>query len=310
MNDLEEALRSELRDRAEAADREISLLEPVACRVSQARRRCALAALALTAIVGLGVAASVPAWTILQPTRGTAALDKGSPVTRHKLAATKQLAVAKEQLAAMPKPGIVAGLLNWTEQAVVHKAPVSLQAVLLAQERHLAVPVGWHWHDFGGIRFAAPASWVIEREGLWNGCPYGVAPMTVLLNIESLQSVFGCGKPPLAATSGLAGLFSTGVVVDAGRYAAAEIESAPTVAPYMWLGGMRMCVLQPGTNGMPLKVAVYPSESASPILVEIGLGSYATAKTIFDSIGPPADLEHAKLAPVLPALRGERPGFS
>lgn len=275
MNDLEEALRSELRDRAEAADREVNLLEPVACRVRQARRRCALAASALTTIVGLGVTASVPAWTILRSAQGTATLGNGSLVTKHSPAAMYQLAVKA-------KPGIVAGLLNLTEQAVVHLPPVSLQAVLLAQERYRAVPVGWRWHEFGGIRFAAPASWNLEREGSWVSCRYGVAPRTVLLTNAALRSAFGCGKLPAVAAGELA-LVPEGIVVGTGRYTASEIRSGPT-GPCLRLGNLRVCVIQPG-NDTQFKVAVYPPGSASPALVEIGLArSPATARTIFDSI--------------------------
>lgn len=291
MTELEEALRSELRNWAEAADREVSLLGPVECRVHQVRRRCALAASALATIVGVGVTASVTAWLILQPAQGTAARRDGSTVTRHKPAMADKRAGA-------PEPGVMGGMANVTEQVIERLPSASLLAFLLTQGPSRSVPGGWRWHDFGGIMFAAPASWGLKREGPLVSCPSGVAPSTVLVSSAALSSVFGCGNLSMAASGKLAAVLATGVVVGAGRYTATEIESAATLAPCLRLGDVRVCMLQPGNSGALLKVAVFPPGSATPALVEIGLArSPVTAQTIFDSIRP---------APQPPFIRNSR----
>lgn len=398
MNDFEDALRSELLYRADAADREVRLLEPVARRVRRARRRCTLAASSLAAIVGLGLTLTVPASSILEPAisvgpntvlHGTlnagmptgAAVGSGSArggVPAVGLAVTPpgwapvaylgaQISVPSGWLvesgggsacgggrgmvflAQGPRPSVfkamgcrlAANVVTLVDAGQSHAQPRfsgaavyytesqlrygaanapdysadftlnlgvkvaasgplagrvlatltrSLRSVVLARGPRTPVPASWRWYDFGGIRFAAPASWAVERDAWWGawsgGCLYGVTAKTVRLSTAAVLSAPGCGGLPLA-TAGLEAA-APGVVIGAGRYAAAEIASDATAASCLRLGGMRACVLQAGPrDDALLKVAVFPPRAARPTLVEIGLAGFgATARAIFDSIRP------------------------
>jgi hypothetical protein len=151
------------------------------------------------------------------------------------------------------------------------------RSVVLAYGPRIPVPAGWRWHDFGRIRFAAPASWAVERNAWWGGCSPDVAPRTVLLSTAAAR--FG---PDCAGL--LSEAVTPGVVVATGQFAAAEAASNATVASCLRLHGMRACLLRPGRD-MWVNVAVFPAGAARPTLVEIGLVSpAATARAIFDSI--------------------------
>lgn len=299
MNELEEALRSALRDRAEAADREVSLIGPVAYRVRRARRRCALTASALTAIVGAGLTVTVHASSVLQSAAGrpwgtqshmAVKAGVGSPATghasgtRHASASTygpvTVAAPANSRLGLPLAPARLAG-------GAFSLFPASARLVVLTQAPRVSVPAGWRWYLFGGIRFATPASWVVERKGWWVSCPYGVAPMTVLMRSSALRAAYGCGRLSWPDTPRLAVTSTPGVIVGAGRYSLDEIAPDAMVSPCLRLAGMRACVLQPAYADLVLKVAVFPPGAAGPTLVEIGQGtSDATAQAILDSIRP------------------------
>jgi hypothetical protein len=184
---------------------------------------------------------------------------------------------------------------------------VSPRSVMLAYGSRPSTPAGWRWHDAGGIRFAAPPSWVIgvERDGWWVSCPYGVAPMAVLVRTSALRSAFGCGKLPRTGT-GSSALLPAGVVVGAGPDAVTEIASG-ALALCWPLGDLRACALQPADNGALLRVAVFPPGTARPALVEIGLArSAVTAQEIFDSIRPAPGKELAVPRAFVPCCVGER----
>ncbi len=280
MNDLEEALRSELRDQAEAADRAVSLLEPVARRIRRARRRYTLAASAMTVIAGVGVAVTVSASSVLQPAVPLAGKQAGFGVPNGLL----PIMHGVPQTGAGTPPTTHRGPFAGAEHGgAEHGAvwPALARSVALAHEPRVPVPAGWHWHDFGEIRFAAPASWAVERGALWDGCSPEVAPRSVLLSTSAVEFGPGCAESPTAQVA-------PGVVVGTGRYAAAEATSGAAPGACLRLDGMRACLLWPGQDRW-LSVAVFPPGAAGPTLVQIGLVSpAATARAIFDSIRPAA----------------------
>src|SRR5258707_14710983 len=167
--------------------------------------------------------------------------------------------------------------------ATLTRSPAS---VVLAPGPAFAVPRGWRWHDFGGIRFATPGAWRLARSDRWGSCDSRpVEPGTLLL---STATTFGCRGgmemiPPLARSWAP----TSGVTVGAGRLATAD--ATPGVyRRCIRLRGMRTCIPHEGMQvGEFLILVAYPRGRPGPTLVEIGLaGNGATARTIFDSIRP------------------------
>src|SRR5262249_13567516 len=148
VTDLEEALRSELRHRAEAADREVSLLGPVARRVRRAHRRCAAAASTLTTIAAAAITVALPALPVLQPAAAPAyrrrimagPLDLAGPVHGREVGPVPGYGTSPGRLpviTAGPAPGRVSSVSN----------PVFARSVRLAYGPRARVPASWRWHD-------------------------------------------------------------------------------------------------------------------------------------------------------------------
>ena len=164
---------------------------------------------------------------------------------------------------------------------VVRTLTRSPLSVVLARGPAFAVPRGWQWHEFGGLRFATPPSWAVQRYNSWAGCGFNIAARIVWLNDAKKFSVASC-PGTLATAGGMAA--NPGVEVSAGRYGAAGFSS--TTVGCRMAGGARLCVLPPqnGNWGMLQVLAQVPGQRW-PVLVQLGLaGSGATARTIFDSI--------------------------
>lgn len=314
MTDLEEALRSELRYRAEAADREVSLFEPVARRVRRAHRWCALTASTLTTIAATAIAVAVPASSVLQPaatSAGSGGIMAPSPARFGPSSVVNGPGIAsgygapyggfhgsvieaglgsRRGAPGIDLPVITAGPEAGRVPPV--SDPVLAQSVGLAYGPRGRVPAGWRWHDIGGIdgiRFAAPASWAIRQDGRRGRCSDGIALTTVVLSTATVRYAPGCSQPPrfLYALNTLYHLTKSLDMGTArlGPDAVAEPAPNPTVSLCQRLDGVRACVLWP--DGSLLKVAVFPPGAAGPILVEIGsAGSVATARAIFGSIRP------------------------
>jgi hypothetical protein len=140
----------------------------------------------------------------------------------------------------------------------------------------------WRWHRFGGITFAAPGAWRVERYNWWGGCPYGIAARTVGLSTAAVLSVPSC--PPMLPTAGFEAA-RPGIVIGAGRYATVW-PSKPRYVTCLDLHGLRACVSAHGFAGGLLTLAVNVPGQTRPVIVEIGLaGSGAVARAIIESIG-------------------------
>ncbi len=174
--------------------------------------------------------------------------------------------------------------------ATLTRSPLS---VALAPGPAFGVPAGWRWHRFGGIRFAAPATWLTRRGTWWGGCPYGIAARVVRLSTAAAQFIPSC-PAFLDTAANLAA--RPGVVVGSGRYATVPLAGPAAAACPHPPGlpsprGVRVCLAGPaygsgaGSVGTMTVVVTVPGR-ARPALVVIGLaGSGATARTILDSIG-------------------------
>ncbi|MGI9009521.1 MAG: hypothetical protein ACR2FU_25585 [Streptosporangiaceae bacterium] len=159
------------------------------------------------------------------------------------------------------------------------RSPLS---VVLDPGRTSVVPRGWRWHDFGGIRVAAPATWSVRRDSWWGGCFPGIAvARTIELNRATRISAASCPfAPPIAGAIAA----RAGIVVGAGRLAVGNARSGQKVTCRKRFGG-QVCILRPGLASSVLTLLVDPGPGRRPALVELGLaGSGAIPRAILDSI--------------------------
>jgi len=165
--------------------------------------------------------------------------------------------------------------------ATLARSPLS---VVLASGPEFPVPPHWRWHHFGGIRFAAPASWRVERSTIWGNCrgAYSMNPRTVQLSTARKVSGLRCALTPDVMGPGT---LHQGVIVGAGR--AARMDSS-RFDGCRKLHGVRACYSASIYQEGLLDVAVFVHGRHQPTVVQIGLaGNGVTARTIFGSIGPP-----------------------
>lgn len=165
--------------------------------------------------------------------------------------------------------------------ATLTPSPLS---VVLAGGPRFPVPRSWRWHNFGGIRFAAPGSWGLEKDDTWGDCHGPIQARTTRLTTATHFLALGCAL--VVPTAGWAAAIP-GIVVAAGRFAAFAPGALtyPLTASCTMLRGMRACA--DWSSGVLLALTIHPPGRPKPILVEIGLASTgATARMIFDSIRP------------------------
>jgi hypothetical protein len=163
--------------------------------------------------------------------------------------------------------------------ATLTRSPLS---VVLASGPQAMVPPGWRWHDFGGIRLAAPRAWRVLRSNLWFTCWDVVYPaLSVELVTASRRVLMSCSVP-----RDIAGFLrpSHGVAVGFGRYAGLYDTSSEIGCRQMH--GLRACLYWPGP-GRPLELAVFVPGQGKPTVVDVGLrGTGLEARTIVESIRP------------------------
>jgi hypothetical protein len=161
--------------------------------------------------------------------------------------------------------------------ATLTRSPLS---VVLEAGPRSPVPHSWRWHEFRGIRFAAPGGWALDRNGHW-GCPPFSAPDSVVLIPAA-----NFRRPRCAVVVPTAGLMTghAGVVAGAGPY-----RGSDTFLPGSCrrLHGLRACYLTPAYGDQTLDVAVYVPGRDRATELQIGLGgSGVIPRTIVQSIRP------------------------
>src|SRR5262249_6910467 len=142
------------------------------------------------------------------------------------------------------------------------RSPLS---VVFAPGPEAAVPSGWRWHDFGGIRFAAPPPWPQERSVGWAGCPPALPPATSTPAKTTTATPGGWVSRSLTAGSLTAW---PGVIVATGPFLQWPV---PRASPCHRLHGLRACYSRPIYLGGVLDMSVYVPGSRRPTVVEIGL---------------------------------------
>ena len=166
--------------------------------------------------------------------------------------------------------------------ATLTRSPLS---VVLGRGLAGAVPARWRWHRFGGIRFAAPRSWNVQREHQWATCGTGVIPQSLLL-IDATRppAVLPCPFPfPTAAAERA----EPGLTVVTGKYAAKSV--AEKFGRCRVRRGTRVCLSSvTGQGGLTSGVLIFsvsrPDQHGATFFL-LGLsGSGTRARSIFGSV--------------------------
>jgi hypothetical protein len=239
----------------------------------------------------LGAQISVPAsWFIESsyasscgPAKGVVFLGEKAPATTFRGTGCGRLPANVVQLlpARSARLGVQVSARGPLAGQVTGTLTRSPRSVVLARGPAYAVPRGWRWDEFGGIRFATPAAWAVRRFNSWGGCGFNVVAKTVWLNDATKLVEVPCPAPAMTA-GGMAA--NPGIEVSTGRYGATGFASGR--AGCRTTSGARICVLAVQNDDWGLlDVLVRVPGQRWPALIQIGLaGSGATARTIYDSI--------------------------
>ena len=93
-------------------------------------------------------------------------------------------AAGRSGIGAVPVPelGVRAGARGPLARRVLATLTSSPLSVVLRRGPAAPVPASWSWHRFGGVRFATPRSWSLQREDQWATCGTGLVPRWLLLS--------------------------------------------------------------------------------------------------------------------------------
>jgi hypothetical protein len=167
--------------------------------------------------------------------------------------------------------------------ATLHRSPLS---AVLRSGASSPVPVGWTWHRFGGVRFAAPRSWSLQRADQWATCGTGQEQGTLLL-IDATRRPLPLPCPYQIPTAA-ADAAQAGLTVVTGKYAAESVGEH--YGRCQARRGLRICLASvTGQGGLFSGVLIFsvsrPHHRPSAFLL-LGLsGAGSRARAVFDSIG-------------------------
>ena len=146
------------------------------------------------------------------------------------------------------------------------------------------VPAGWTWRQFGGLRFATPRSWSLQREDQWSTCGTGLVPSSLLLTDATKPPLYlPC---PFMIPTASADQAQPGLTVVAGKYAAQSVGQS--YARCQSRRGVRICLSTvTGQGGLLGGVLVFsvtrPKHPATFFLLGLS-GSGVSARAVFDSV--------------------------
>jgi hypothetical protein len=127
----------------------------------------------------------------------------------------------KSVLYLVPELGVRVGARGPLARRVLATLTRSPLSVVLRRGPARPVPASWIWHRFGGVRFATPRPWRLERENQWATCGTGLVPRSLLL-IDAIQppAALPCPFPIPTADAEQA---QPGLTVVTGKYAATSV---------------------------------------------------------------------------------------
>jgi len=185
----------------------------------------------------------------------------------------------------VPELGVRVGARGKLAARVLATLTRSPLDVVLSRGSAARVPAGWTRRQFGGVTFATPGSWSLQREDQWATCGTGLWTNALLL-VDAI-------KPPMYLPCPLQVPYASvdeakpGLVAVTGKYAAESVgESFGRCQSRL---GVRICLSSvTGRGGLSAGVLIFsvtrPRHPATYFLLGLA-GSGATARTVFDSIG-------------------------
>jgi hypothetical protein len=188
----------------------------------------------------------------------------------------------------VPELGVRVGAHGPMAKRILATLNKSALAVVLAKGPVSTVPAHWTWHQFGGVKFAAPAAWHLSHEKRWATCGTGQWADSLLL----INAV----KPPLALpcpawlpyASAIAA--QPGLTVVTGKYAARSVGEKFTKCQVR--DHARICLATvTGSGGFLGGVLIFtvsrPHHKPSAYFL-LGLsGAGARPRAVFDSLTLP-----------------------
>jgi hypothetical protein len=196
-----------------------------------------------------------------------------------------RLASAKGTAAYLvPELGVRVGARGKLAARVLATLTRSPLSVVVSRGQAAKVPADWTWRQFGGIRFAAPRSWSLQREDQWATCGTGLLTSSLLL-LDATKPPFYLPCPYEIPTA-QAYQAQPGLTAVTGKYAATSVGES--YASCQSRGGVRICrSTVTGQGGFLSGVLIFsvsrPKHAATFFLLGLS-GSGASARAAFDSI--------------------------
>jgi hypothetical protein len=185
----------------------------------------------------------------------------------------------------VPELGVRIGARGKQAARVLATLTRSPLDVVLGRGSATRVPAGWTWRQFGGLTFATPRSWSLQREDQWATCGTGLWPSALLLVDATKPPMYLPCPLQLQNASNLKA--EPGLVVVTGKYAAKSVGGS--YASCRSRRGVRICLSSvTGQGGLSAGVLIFtvtrPHHAATYFLLGLS-GSGASARAVFDSIG-------------------------
>ena len=185
----------------------------------------------------------------------------------------------------VPELRVLVGARGPLARRVLATLTWSPLAVVLGHGPAGAVPASWIEHRFGGIRFAAPRWWSVQRQKQWATCGTGLTPrLLLLIDAARPPALLPCPFPfPTAAAEQA----QPGLTAVTGKYAAQSVAEEFTRCKVRH--GARICLSSiTGQGGSYSAVLIFsvsrPHQHARAFLL-LGLpGSGTGAREIFSSV--------------------------
>jgi hypothetical protein len=184
----------------------------------------------------------------------------------------------------VPELGVRVGARGKSAARVLATLTRSPLSVVLSPGAAAAVPAGWTWRQFGGLRFATPRSESLQREDQWSTCGTGLWPDSLLLiDATKPPSYLPC---PLEIPTASAYQAQPGLTVVTGKYAAKSVGES--FARCQSRRGVRVCLSSvTGQGGFLSGVLIFsasrPKHAATFFLLGLS-GAGDSARAVFDSV--------------------------
>ncbi|HEY3902987.1 MAG TPA: hypothetical protein VGM14_03625 [Streptosporangiaceae bacterium] len=145
-----------------------------------------------------------------------------------------------------------------------------------------ALPTGFRWHEFGGIKFAAPANWASRHGTVAAACSPSIAPDTVVLSTTPPIGGLLCAPYAPVPAGYLGG--PQGIVVIAAPQASPP-PARKCIASDREM--RRFCAQPPDGLGTVYTLYLQPTGQKKATVMYIGVGGRGRfARKIIDSIRP------------------------